>query len=134
MAIVFISPQKKRRKFVLAIGLVVFLAIIAVPVAVFFEDAKSFLIGAPLKQNISAQEVKINLKAINSKELENLKLFEELKTEFFYTAKNQQAEQISGSIFAVSKKSVIEQLNEIDLEVLEINQANAGRQEPFSPY
>ncbi|MEK7124545.1 MAG: hypothetical protein AAB877_02590 [Patescibacteria group bacterium] len=134
MAIIFISPKKRQRKLIIAVTALLSLIVIAVFFTTFFPEIRDRIISIPVTEVSDVPEIKINFNAVNSEQVKNLELFEEIKTDFSYTAKDKNGLQVAGTIVAISKNSALRTLRDSGLEVLTIQQANIGRKEPFSPY
>lgn len=78
-------------------------------------------------------KVSINFDVLDSDGFKNLEPFAELKIEFVYKASNKKGQVIEGKISAESAKEAENILKESGLSVNEINEVEAGRENPFAP-
>ena len=84
MAIVFISPKKRQRMFLLLITALLILSLIIMSFVTFFPEIKNKFQNVSTEGISQIPDVKINFSIIDSPAVENLELFQELQIEFSY--------------------------------------------------
>lgn len=130
MAVVFISPKQRQKTFLIGIAvmLVLFLAVIAS--VVFFAKPKE----VPYQLIFNKPKVNINFAILDSIQFNELEPFTEMEIQFSYRAFNKADKVVSGLISAPSMDEATEILKNIDLTVIDIEEVEVGRENPFTPY
>ncbi|HCC60062.1 MAG: hypothetical protein A2402_01345 [Candidatus Staskawiczbacteria bacterium RIFOXYC1_FULL_37_43] len=130
MAVVFISPKKRQRMFFAGIT-ATFLVILAFI---------SFLVFMAQPSPVSPEFVfnkpkfNINFNIFDSEEFKGLLPFNEMQRQFVYTAENESGNLEEGVISAVSAQEAKKVLEAMGFEIKTIEEAEAGRENPFTPY
>lgn len=130
MAIVFISPQKRKK--ILIHGVTVLFASILVILGfvVFLRTPKSIGIETAFKP----QKIELNFSVLKSNQLTSLKLFEMgVKKKFDYEARTETNESQEGKILAVSVEEAENFLKELGLVNIKVQESEIGRINPFIP-
>jgi predicted tellurium resistance membrane protein TerC len=130
MAVVFISPKQRQKVFFMGITIIFLLFLIAVAFVVFLSKPKE----VPQTLVFNKPKVSINLKVFESDQFKNLQPFEEMQMQFSYSAVTKQKKEVTGFISAVSESDARKILEGMDLRVLSIEEAEIGRENPFTPY
>ncbi|KKP42231.1 MAG: hypothetical protein UR31_C0017G0010 [Parcubacteria group bacterium GW2011_GWA2_33_14] len=134
MAIVFISPKKRQRMFLLLITALLILSLIIMSFVTFFPEIKNKFQNVSTEGISQIPDVKINFSIIDSPAVENLELFQELQIEFSYIAQDENDNQVIGKIISSSKDGAKKTLEERGLKVSVLEEANLGRNNPFVSY
>ncbi len=130
MAIVFISPRKRQKAFLLGIaGLFSFLTLM-IALSVFLSRPKE--IRPELVFN--KPKINVNLELLDSEQFKNLELFSEMEMQFGYVATDAGGKKAEGKISAVSEEKAREVLEGLGLRVSQIKELEIGRENPFIPY
>ena len=130
MAIVFISPKKRKKTLTLVlIGLVCFVLII-ISLRIFLIKPRAIPPGIVF----TPPEIEINFEILKSDLVKNLELFAGLKKEFSYQGETKEGEIQSGKILAVSQEEALKFLEEFGLSEIELTEMEVGRENPFLPY
>lgn len=130
MAVVFISPKQRQKMFFTGITAAFLLLILIVSLSVFFAKPKD--ISPALVFN--APKVDINMDVFSSDQFKNLQPFGDMEIQYVYKAVNEENEQETGMIMAVSLEKAKDILEGIGLRVTELKEADIGRENPFTPY
>lgn len=131
MAIVFVSPRKRKRIFfwIISISLIVLLAIVAF--IAFPPEFRNTFVDVPTTTYTVKPKININFDLLDSDQVKGLLEFSEIPVQFNYTATDINKQEVSGSITSFSKEDAISVLKQQGLEVTNIEQAGIGRNEPF---
>lgn len=130
MAVVFISPKQRQKMFILGITIMFLLLLLIISFAVFLSQPKP----VPPELVFNRPKIDINMKLFESDQFKNLKLFEEIKMQFEYTAIAADNKTKKDIISAVSIEEARQILEDQDLTVVDIKEAGIGRENPFMPY
>jgi hypothetical protein len=130
MAVVFISPKQRQRVFFLGITIIFLLILIVIAFMVFLSQPQSV---AP-EMVFNKPKINIDFKGLDSDQFNKLGDFEEMETQFSYTASTEKGEIESGMINAVSQEVARQVLEAEGLIVTEIKEVELGRDNPFVPY
>jgi hypothetical protein len=130
MAVVFISPKGRQRKFFLVITAIFLLFLAAVSFGVFLSKPKEVL---PLMV-FNKPKVNINMKIFDSDQFKNLLPFAEMETQYSYKAVDKNNKPVTGFVSAASLDKARAILENMDLTVSELKEAGVGRENPFTPY
>lgn len=130
MAVVFISPKNKQKKFFMGItiSLVVFLAVISFWVFLSKPSA------APQKLVFNKPKVSVDLKILDSDQFKKITSFERIPLQFNYVATTAKGQNVKGLISAYSREEATKILEEKGLKVGQLKQVDVGRLNPFIPY
>lgn len=79
-------------------------------------------------------KVNIDLKILDSDQFKSLVPFPQMPIQFSYTAISQTGKTVEGLITATSIEEATMLLKETGLDVGSIEEANVGRENPFTPY
>jgi hypothetical protein len=130
MAVVFISPKQRQKMFFIGITVVFALFIVVTFLGVFISSPSA---------NTSAQvfnkpKVNINMSVFDSPQFQNLQPFTQMQTQYSYTANDKNNQTKSGFISAYSVEDARTILTNMGLQVVELKEAEIGRDNPFVPY
>lgn len=130
MAVVFISPKKRQKKFFIAITamLILFLTFFAISII----PAKPKTVSPKIVLNKA--NIEINTSIFNQDKFKRLKPFSEMKKQFSYVATGKNKKIEKGVVSAESIKEAREIIEQSGWEVESIKEVNLGRNNPFSPY
>ena len=130
MAVVFISPKKRQRMFLMGIvtGLAIFVLLVAL--TVFFSQPKQ--VASELTFN--KPKINIDFSVFDSQQFKDLVLFEDMKTQFYYLADTEREKTIEGFVAAVSMEEARQILEGMNLRIIKLEEAKIGRDNPFIPY
>lgn len=78
-------------------------------------------------------KVTINVSVFNLDQFKNLQPFSEIETQYSYSA-TKNNKPAKGFITAVSKDKAVETLEKMGFVILKIQEAEIGRDNPFTPY
>ena len=134
MAIVLISPKKRQRTFFWGLISLATVVLIAVASFIFVPSLKNITIKIPDSQTYVTPDIKLNLSIIDSQQVKNLQLFEDIETEFSYTAQDNNGKQAVGKISAMDKDAARKSLEQMGFTIVSLQETNAGRSDPFVPY
>lgn len=130
MAVVFISPRQKQKKFFLAITALFMLVVAGVSLFVFLsqpsENQAQLVFNKP--------KVDIDFKVLDSGQFLNLEPFSKMELQFAYHATDEDGKALQGFISAVSAEEAQKKLEASGLKVLDVRESAAGRSNPFIPY
>ena len=130
MAVVFISPKKKQRKF-FGLAVAVFLMFLAgLALLILLSRPKT---PAP-ELVFNKPKVSLNLEIFGSEQFKNLDPFTEIKIQFAYTGTNKDNQVVSGVIDAGSEEEAEQILRDRGFIAVELESAQIGRENPFIPY
>ena len=130
MAVVFISPKGRQRKFFLVITAMFLLFLAAVSFGVFLSKPKEVL----LLMVFNKPKVNIDMKIFDSDQFKNLQPFAEMETQYSYKAVTKDNKPVTGFVSAASLDKARAILENMDLTVSELKEAGVGRENPFTPY
>lgn len=130
MAVVFISPKSRQKMFFMGITIIVVLFLLVVSLVIFLAKPKA--VSPELVFN--KPKVEINTKIFDSDQFKSFQPFTEMETQYSYKAKTKDDKIQTGFISAVSDDQARLILTSMDLSVLEIKEAEIGRENPFLPY
>ncbi len=129
MALVFISPKKRKKILVQIITVFFVFFLIVFSLLIFLKPPEDVLIREEI---FDVKEADIDFKFLESDKLNELILFEErVKREFDYTAKTEGRRDVEGRVLSFSEKEAIEKLKELGLEEIEVKERQIGRIDPF---
>lgn len=135
MAIVFISPKKRQKKFFWLLSITVLLAIFTVSSIIFLPEIGSMfnivIVDQPILQG---PDIVIQMHVLDTEQVRSLEPFEQLKIEFSYTAKNAEEKEAAGTIMAFDREHAAMLLTSMGLSSLNLTEIRMGRNEPFIPY
>lgn len=130
MAVVFISPKKRQRVFLMGIVAVLAIFVLFVALMVFFSQPK--IVASELIFN--KPKVNIDFSVFDSQQFKDLILFEDIKVQFYYLATTERQKTIEGFIVAVSMEDARQILEGMNLQIMKLEEAKIGRDNPFIPY
>jgi len=130
MAVVFISPKQRQKMFFLGITAAFLLVIIIISLMVFLSEPKE--VAPALVFN--KPKVNINMDVFGEEQFKSLVPFSEMHTQYSYKAASEDGEEQAGFISAVSLEEARSMLEDIGLRVIELEEADIGRENPFTPY
>lgn len=130
MAVVFISPKQRQRMFFMGIAVIFLLFLLVVSLGVFLSKPNEVLPELVFNK----PKVNINMDVFDSEQFKNLQPFIEMKTQYSYKARTRNNKLQSGFISAVSIEQAKDILEGMGLTVLELEEAEIGRENPFTPY
>lgn len=130
MAVVFISPRKKQKTFLMAIAVCLVIFMIFISLWAFLSEPKA----SEVKITFNKPKVSINLGILDQEQFKNLDAFEKMPLQFRYSATTKKNKTVTGFISAVSKEEAIKALEDSGYSVGDIQEANIGRENPFLPY
>jgi len=130
MAVVFISPKQRQKMFLMAISvaLVLFLALATLGISLSRPE------GNQVPVVFNKPKVSIDFKILDSEEFKSLEPFSKMELQFFYQAADGKGGETQGYISAFSLAEAIKILENMNLTVLNIQEAQIGRDNPFAPY
>lgn len=134
MAIVFISPQKKQRMFFITIATLFVMVLFILSLITFIPKIEDKLKNIPENGALNIPDVKINFGTVDSEKVRNMELIREVEREFNYTVQGKDGKQISGRILAPDANGAQKSLEIMGFKILTIEEAVAGRSNPFAPY
>jgi len=130
MAIVFISPQKRKKLLIHFITVGFAMVLVAVALIFFLRVPK------PIESEkvFKPPEIEINLDVLKSEHLTALRLFEmRVKKEFIWQARDENNQPQEGKILTVSVEEAKKRLGEFGLKDIEVQESKIGRENPFIP-
>jgi uncharacterized membrane protein YkgB len=134
MAIVFISPKKKQTLFFrgIILSLVLFLSIVSFIVLLpeFFNKNQN----VPVDLSSGDQGIAINFNFLDSDRVKNLEPFVVSQAEFSYIVKDKDGKQVAGNISAHSKQEAKTLLENSEFTIINLQEMNAGKSNPFAAY
>lgn len=130
MAVVFISPKKRQKTFFLGITITLLLFLVVVFLGVFFSEPEESLF-VPV---FNKPKVNIDMAIFESDQFRNLQPFPEMQIQYSYRAVTKDNKARTGFIFADSIDSAKDIIKNMGLLVIEVKEAEAGRDNPFTPY
>lgn len=133
MAIVFISPQKKQRAFLITVGSLSVLVLFILSLITFLPKIESSLKSVPESGQSNVPDIKINFEAADSGKVKNMELIKGVEKEFNYTAQGKDNKQTTGTIFALNASEAQEFLAAMGFKNFTIKEVGAGRINPFAP-
>jgi len=130
VAVVFISPKHRQRVFFAGITVIFFLFLLAVSLGVFLakpkEVSRTIVFNKP--------KVDINMSIFESEQFKNLQPFTKMQIQYSYTATTKTDQPKSGFITAASIDQAREILVSMGLNIIKLEEAEIGRDNPFTPY
>jgi hypothetical protein len=130
MAVVFISPKSRQKMFLMGIAIIFLLFLLVVFFGVFLSQPKE--VSPALVFN--KPKVSIDMSVFDSEQFKSLESFTEMEIQYSYTAITKDKKQESGFISATSEDEARIILTAMGLTVTNIEEAEIGRDNPFSPY
>ncbi len=130
MAVVFISPRKRQKVFFMGITIIFLLFLLAVFLGVFLAKPKQ----ATQTVVFNKPKVDINMNIFDSDQFKDLKPFIKMEMQYSYTATTESDQPRSGFITAASIDQARERLISMGLTVIKLEEAEIGRDNPFTPY
>ena len=130
MAVVFISPKQRQRTFFVAITIVFLLFWAVVSFSIFFSKATDSL----PKLVFNPTKINIDTSIFSSAQFQGLLPLGEINKRFSYKAITRDGKVESGFVSAETKVLAMQILATKGLNVSEIKEVNAGRDNPFIPY
>ena len=130
MAVVFISPKKRQRTFLMGIVAIFAVFILFVALMVFFSQPKP--VSSELAFN--KPKVKIDFSVFDLEQFKNLESFVDMKSEFHYIATTEKDKRIEGFVSASSLDEAKQILEGMNLKISKLEEAEVGRENPFIPY
>lgn len=130
MAVVFISPKQRQKTFFLGIAAIFVLFLIGFAFTVFFSQPERV---AP-ELVFHKPKISIDMRIFDSEQFLNLQPFSEMKIQFAYEASTKENGRITGFVSAVSIDEARKILTEAGMNVVKLEQAKIGRENPFIPY
>ena len=79
-------------------------------------------------------KVNVDFKVFDSDQFKKLQPFEQMQTQFIYTAFTKEGKSVNGFISAASSDDARNILEELGLTPKEIKEVEIGRDNPFTPY
>ncbi len=134
MAIVLISPKKRQKVFIWGVASLLVLVVIAIASFIFIPGLTNQTINIPDTGAYITPDIKLNLKIVDSQQVQNLQPFLNIETEFAYIATDKNGKQAVGKISATDKDNAKKSLEAMGFVVLSLQEANMGRSNPFVPY
>ena len=86
------------------------------------------------QENPQSQDITINFNALHSDQIANLEPFDATPTTFNYVAKSKNGKQVSGQIIADNSVDAQTMLQAQNLTIVNLQEAVAGRSDPFNSY
>jgi len=130
MAVVFISPKKRQKMFFTGITAILLLFLAVMFLGVFFSSPKetsSVLV-------FNKPKVSIDMSIFSSEQFRDLQPFSEMQIQYSYSATTKDNKTQKGFVFANSKEEAKEIIESNGLSVIDIKEAEIGRDNPFVPY
>jgi hypothetical protein len=141
MAIVFISPKGKQRLFFTGMAMLSIAVFMVVGLFILIPDFFGRNKYTPTKRALTEADIatvninfKFDFSIMDSAKVKNLKLFDQIETSFAYVVVDQQGKQIIGNVSAVDQGNAQKALESNGYKVVEIKEANIGRNNPFVSY
>ncbi len=130
MAVVFISPKQRQKVFFTGITVMFLLFLSIIALSVFLSKPKESV------PTIIFNKTKINIKTevFDSDQFKTLQPFMEMNIFYSYKAITKTKQPRGGFISAVSQNEARTKLEGSGLTVVEIKEAEIGRDNPFTPY
>jgi len=130
MAVVFISPKKRQRKF-FGLAIIIFLLVLAgVALLILLSRPKT-----PAQELVFHKpKVNLSMEIFDSDRFKNLQLFTEMKIQFAYIGTTQENQVVSGVVDAVSKEEAEGILRDRGFIAVKAEMVKTGRENPFTPY
>jgi hypothetical protein len=130
MAVIFISPKKRQKLFLLII-VALFLLLVSVVFLLVF-------LSKPQERNemfvFNSSKVYIDMNVFDSEQLKNMEPVNPMEKEFSYTVVSKDGKQKTGFITAPSAEEVEKFLKAQNYKVGNIVEVQLGRENPFTPY
>lgn len=130
MAVVFISPKERQKVFFIGITIVLILFLVSVSFGVFLAKPKE--VSSNLVFN--KPKITINMSVFDSDQFKKLQPFSEMQIQFQYKARQENQNIIEGFISATSADEARDILENAGLTVINLTEAEIGRENPFTPY
>jgi len=130
MAVVFISPKQRQKVFFLGIISLAALFVIVVAFLVFLSKPEEI----PAEIVWNKPKINIDIKVFDSEPFKALELFEDMQIQFKYTALNKKNKIMTGFVSATSLEEAKTILEGMGLAVSSLEEAEIGREDPFTPY
>lgn len=130
MAVVFISPKQRQKTFFVVITGGFLLLLIIIFLGVFFSEPKE----DPSALVFNKPKVAIDMGIFESDQFLNLQPFPEMQMQYSYRAATRENKVRTGFVFADSLESAKKIITNMGLSVIEVKEAEVGRENPFVPY
>ena len=130
MAVVFISPKKTQKTFLMGVIALLVIFLVFISFIVFFSQPSQ----VSSEKVFNKSKINIDMTVLDSEQFKNLIPFKEIPLQFYYEALNQKNKVVTGVVSAVSEQEAIKILEGNGLDVGLIKEVEAGRDNPFSPY
>jgi len=130
MAVVFISPRQRQRKFFTVITVVFVLFLFAIYFGVFISTPTENLPTIVFNQ----AKITVNTSIFNSPQFKDLQPFIAMQSQYSYVATTKDNQIKTGFISAVSVSDAQAMLQGMGLSASEIKEVAIGRDDPFSSY
>lgn len=131
MAIVFISPKKRQGAFLRMIILAFVICMGIIFFIVFFAQPQS-------SKNVSVEfnkpKVTVDTKVFDSEQFRDLQPFSQMQVQFQYSGFDKKRKSVKGFIAAVSLDEARKILEATGITIVQIKEAEIGRDNPFVPY
>lgn len=131
MAVVFISPKKKQKSFLMA-------AAVTVGILVGIVMLWAFLFSGPSKNDVvvtfNKPKITVNFSSLDNPAFETLENFEKIPLQFLYNALNSRGQTVQGVVSANSEPEARAIVEGLGLKVGQIRLVFSGRDNPFIPY
>lgn len=116
--------------FIMGITIIILLFLLVISLVVFLSKPKEVQPALAFNK----PKVNIDMAIFESDQFKSLHPFTEMETQYSYKAKTKNDKIEAGFISAISSEQARIILTGMGLTVLEIKEADIGRENPFSPY
>lgn len=130
MAVVFISPKKRQKMFLIGIGICLVIFLIFISLWVFLAQPTP----PPVALVFNEPKVDLNLTVLDATQFQNLQVFEPIPLQFSYTALTKAGKSTSGLVSADSIDDARKMLVTAGLQVGNLKEVGVGRDNPFIGY
>jgi len=133
MVIVFEPRQKKQKMFFWGVT-VLLVFILFIVTLVVFPPGLNDEFQKLLSQETPQSKIGVSLNIVGSNMVKNLEPFGDIEPEFVYTVKGKDGKQVQGSVSALTILEAKNLLEKTGFQVLKLEKATTGKNNPFSPY
>lgn len=130
MAVVFISPKKRQRVFFMGITIIFLLVLVVISFGVFLAKPKE----VPSVLVFNKPKVSIDMAIFDSDQFKNLQSVPIMEPQYSYIATTRNNKKVTGFVTAPSLEQAETTLEGRGLNVSELKEIEAGRDNPFTPY
>jgi len=130
MAVVFISPKQKQKVFFMGITVILLLFLASLSFGVFTSKPKE--VSSSLVFN--KPKVDIDMHVFDTDQFKDLHPFPEMKTLFMYKTSDKKNKVEVGYIPAYTIEEARAALENMQLTIVDLKEAEIGRDNPFTPY